>query len=112
MTIDEAAERVIPLPPDQMAGYAMDWRHDPEWTQGIRTARTAEPGLGARPHPGRAADGAAPGSGKGPGPARGGGARFEVRLPVLGESAPSLPADRDRLIATARHPQGFHKVGP
>ncbi|WP_406397736.1 HAMP domain-containing histidine kinase [Streptomyces sp. NBC_00879] len=40
------------------------------------------------------------------------GTRFEVRLPVLGERAPSLPADRDWLIATARHPQGFHKVGP
>ncbi|MGW1496437.1 ATP-binding protein [Streptomyces sp. NPDC002402] len=40
------------------------------------------------------------------------GTRFEVRLPVLGETAPSLPADRDWLIGTARHPQGFHKVGP
>lgn len=38
MTIDETAERVIPLPPDRVAGYAMDWRNDPEWTQGIRTA--------------------------------------------------------------------------
>ncbi|MFE2415189.1 SRPBCC family protein [Kitasatospora sp. NPDC059408] len=39
MTIDETAERVIPLPPDVVAGYAMDWRHDAEWTQGIREAR-------------------------------------------------------------------------
>ncbi|GAA0674296.1 hypothetical protein GCM10010193_28940 [Kitasatospora atroaurantiaca] len=39
MTIDETAERLIPLPPDQVAGYAMDWRHDPDWTQGIREAR-------------------------------------------------------------------------
>lgn len=38
MTIDETAERVIRLPPDRVAAYAMDWRHDPEWTQGIRTA--------------------------------------------------------------------------
>ena len=38
MTIDETAERVIPLPPDRVAAYAMDWRNDPEWTQGIRTA--------------------------------------------------------------------------
>ncbi|WP_406002310.1 sensor histidine kinase [Streptomyces sp. NBC_00829] len=39
------------------------------------------------------------------------GTRFEVRLPVQGGTAPSLPADRDWLIAAARRPQGFHKVG-
>lgn len=47
MTIDVSAERVIPLPCEQVAAYAMDWRHDPEWTQGIRTAeltREAEGG--------------------------------------------------------------------
>ncbi|MGW7363543.1 hypothetical protein ACWGI8_08960 [Streptomyces sp. NPDC054841] len=38
MTIDETAERTIPLPPDQVAAYAMDRRHDHEWTQGIREA--------------------------------------------------------------------------
>ncbi|MEU6770006.1 SRPBCC family protein [Streptomyces sp. NPDC046759] len=38
MTIDETAERVIGLPPERVAEYAMDWRHDPVWTQGIRTA--------------------------------------------------------------------------
>jgi DNA-binding PadR family transcriptional regulator len=38
MTIDVSVERVIPLPPEQVAEYAMDWRHDAEWTQGIRTA--------------------------------------------------------------------------
>lgn len=38
MTIDVAVRRVIPLPPERVAGYAMDWRHDAEWTQGIRTA--------------------------------------------------------------------------
>lgn len=36
--IDETAERVIPLPTDRVAAYAMDWRHDAAWTQGIRTA--------------------------------------------------------------------------
>ncbi|GAA4304909.1 hypothetical protein GCM10023086_22410 [Streptomyces venetus] len=47
MTIDVTADRVIPLPPDGVAAYAMDWRHDADWTQGIRTAeltREAEGG--------------------------------------------------------------------
>ncbi|MBR8642788.1 SRPBCC family protein [Streptomyces tuirus] len=38
MTIDVTAERVIPLPPERVAAYAMDWRRDADWTQGIRTA--------------------------------------------------------------------------
>ncbi|MEV0172059.1 SRPBCC family protein [Streptomyces sp. NPDC050803] len=38
MTIDVTVERVVPLPPEQVAAYAMDWRHDADWTQGIRTA--------------------------------------------------------------------------
>ena len=38
MTIDVTAERVVPLPPERVAAYAMDWRHDAEWTQGIRRA--------------------------------------------------------------------------
>ncbi|MEU9671633.1 SRPBCC family protein [Streptomyces bobili] len=38
MGIDVSVERVIPLPCEQVAAYAMDWRHDAEWTQGIRTA--------------------------------------------------------------------------
>ncbi|WP_369269461.1 SRPBCC family protein [Streptomyces sp. R11] len=38
MTIDVSAERVIPFPPEQVAAYAMDWRHDRDWTQGIRRA--------------------------------------------------------------------------
>ncbi|MDT9696888.1 SRPBCC family protein [Streptomyces sp. P17] len=38
MTIDVSVERIIPLPAERVAGYAMDWRHDAEWTQGIRTA--------------------------------------------------------------------------
>jgi hypothetical protein len=39
MGIDVAVERVIPLPPERVAAYTMDWRHDAEWTQGIRTAK-------------------------------------------------------------------------
>ncbi|MEV1078033.1 SRPBCC family protein [Streptomyces sp. NPDC050211] len=48
MPLDETAERVIPLPPERVAAYAMDWRHDHEWTQGIRTAEltTEAPGGG------------------------------------------------------------------
>ncbi|MDI3406473.1 SRPBCC family protein [Streptomyces cavernicola] len=38
MGIDVTVERTIPLPPEQVAAYAMDWCHDAEWTQGIRTA--------------------------------------------------------------------------
>jgi hypothetical protein len=47
MSIDVTAERLIPLPVDRVAPYAMDWRHDHEWTQGIRRAaltREAEGG--------------------------------------------------------------------
>jgi hypothetical protein len=36
--MDVRVERVIPVPPETVACYAMDWRHDPEWTQGIRRA--------------------------------------------------------------------------
>lgn len=39
MDLDVTAERVLPHPPDEVAAYAMDWRHDHEWTQGIKTAR-------------------------------------------------------------------------
>ncbi|MGR4880497.1 SRPBCC family protein [Streptomyces sp. LARHCF249] len=47
MTIDVTAERVIPFPAHRVAEYAMDWRHDAEWTQGITEAaltREAEGG--------------------------------------------------------------------
>ncbi|MFI2431284.1 SRPBCC family protein [Streptomyces sp. NPDC018693] len=47
MSIDVTVERVIPLTCDRVAAYAMDWHHDAEWTQGIRTAqltRQAEAG--------------------------------------------------------------------
>lgn len=43
MALDVRQERVIALPPEQVAAYAMDWRHDHEWTQGIRTARLTTP---------------------------------------------------------------------
>jgi hypothetical protein len=42
--VDVRTERVIPLPPAQVAAYAMDWRHDHEWTQGIRSAELTRPG--------------------------------------------------------------------
>ncbi|MFJ7911792.1 SRPBCC family protein [Kitasatospora sp. NPDC096204] len=38
MPLDVTVERLIPLPPATVAAYAMDWRHDSEWTGGIRTA--------------------------------------------------------------------------
>lgn len=57
MPLDVTAERSLAYPPDDVAAYAMDWRHDHEWTQGIKTAtltrRADEPhrpdgfGLGA-----------------------------------------------------------------
>lgn len=43
MSIDVTAQRVIPLPPGDVAGYAMDYRHDHEWTQGIKTAQLTKP---------------------------------------------------------------------
>lgn len=39
MALDVTVERLIPLPPEVVADYAMDWRHDHEWTQGIREAQ-------------------------------------------------------------------------
>jgi Polyketide cyclase / dehydrase and lipid transport len=41
--MDVRAERVIPLPPERVAEYAMDWRHDAEWTQGIKEAALTKP---------------------------------------------------------------------
>ncbi|HET9861107.1 MAG TPA: SRPBCC family protein [Nocardioidaceae bacterium] len=38
MALDVQQTRLIALSPDTVAAYAMDWRHDHEWTQGIRTA--------------------------------------------------------------------------
>ena len=38
MTLDVMAERVIPLPTERVAAYAMDFRNDHRWTQGIRRA--------------------------------------------------------------------------
>jgi Polyketide cyclase / dehydrase and lipid transport len=42
--VDVEAERIIPLSPEKVAEYAMDWRHDHEWTQGIRRAELTKPG--------------------------------------------------------------------
>ena len=44
MSLDVTRQRVIPLPPRQVAAYAMDWRHDHEWTQGIRSAELTRAG--------------------------------------------------------------------
>jgi len=44
--MDVTAERVIALPRERVASYAMDWRHDHEWTQGIRAAALTAPGDG------------------------------------------------------------------
>ncbi|HEX5403542.1 MAG TPA: SRPBCC family protein [Pseudonocardiaceae bacterium] len=35
--MDVLVERVIALPPERVAGYAMDWRHDAEWINGIHS---------------------------------------------------------------------------
>lgn len=43
MSIDVTVHRVIPLPPHDVARYAMDYRHDHEWTQGIKTAQLNRP---------------------------------------------------------------------
>jgi len=41
--MDVTVTRVIALPPPRVAQYAMDWRHDHEWTQGIRRAELTRP---------------------------------------------------------------------
>ncbi|MGH3713126.1 MAG: SRPBCC family protein [Micromonosporaceae bacterium] len=43
MAMDVRVERVIGLPPEKVAAYAMDCRHDHEWTQGIREASLSKP---------------------------------------------------------------------
>jgi len=43
MALDVEARRHIPLPPTVVAEYAMDWRHDHEWTQGIKSATLTRP---------------------------------------------------------------------
>jgi hypothetical protein len=47
MGLDVEAQRVIPRPPAEVAAYAMDWRHDHEWTQGIKTAALTRPAASA-----------------------------------------------------------------
>ncbi|WP_034269981.1 SRPBCC family protein [Haloechinothrix halophila] len=36
--MDVSAQRVLPAKPSDVAAYAMDWRHDHEWTQSITNA--------------------------------------------------------------------------
>ncbi|OKI34561.1 hypothetical protein A6A25_25150 [Saccharothrix sp. CB00851] len=42
--VDVSARRLIPRSPEAVARYAMDWRHDHEWTQGIKRAELSAPG--------------------------------------------------------------------
>jgi Polyketide cyclase / dehydrase and lipid transport len=35
--MDVRVEQVIALPPERVAGYAMDWRNDAEWINGIHS---------------------------------------------------------------------------
>ncbi|PXY31611.1 SRPBCC family protein [Prauserella muralis] len=46
--MDVEASRVIAVAPERVAAYAMDWRNDARWTQGIRNAEltTEAPGGG------------------------------------------------------------------
>ncbi|HEV8559664.1 MAG TPA: SRPBCC family protein [Actinophytocola sp.] len=44
--MDVRAERVIPVSLERVAEYAMDWRHDHEWTQGIKQAELTTPAPG------------------------------------------------------------------
>ena len=46
MALDVTAQRVLPFPSARVAAYAMDWRHDHEWTQGIRSATLTRPADG------------------------------------------------------------------
>ncbi|MFF9815537.1 SRPBCC family protein [Streptomyces sp. NPDC014006] len=43
MTIDVTVRRTIPVPAEEVAAYAMDWRNDSRWTQGIRRAELTRP---------------------------------------------------------------------
>ncbi|MCE6994061.1 SRPBCC family protein [Saccharothrix sp. S26] len=44
--MDVSARRLITRPPDVVARYAMDWRHDHEWTRGIERAELSAPAPG------------------------------------------------------------------
>ncbi|WP_202919230.1 SRPBCC family protein [Saccharothrix deserti] len=44
--MDVTESRYIPRPPEVVAKYAMDWRHDHEWTQGIKRAELSSPAPG------------------------------------------------------------------
>ncbi|PXY34741.1 hypothetical protein DI005_01910 [Prauserella sp. PE36] len=40
--MDVKADRVIELPRERVAAYAMDWRNDAQWTQGITRAELTD----------------------------------------------------------------------
>lgn len=44
--VDVSARRLISRPPGVVARYAMDWRHDHEWTRGIKRAELSAPAPG------------------------------------------------------------------
>lgn len=44
--MDGSARRVITRPPEVVARYAMDWRHDHQWTRGIKRAELSAPAPG------------------------------------------------------------------
>jgi len=44
--VDVSARRLVNQPPEVVARYAMDWRHDHEWTQGIQRAELSAPAPG------------------------------------------------------------------
>ncbi|MFI9814428.1 SRPBCC family protein [Saccharothrix variisporea] len=44
--MDVTARRTIAREPERVAAYAMDWRHDHEWTQGIKRAELTSPAPG------------------------------------------------------------------
>jgi hypothetical protein len=44
--VDVSARRLVNQPPEVVARYAMDWRHDHEWTRGIKRAELSAPAPG------------------------------------------------------------------
>lgn len=46
MGVDVTERRLLAKPPPQVAAYAMDWRHDHEWTQGIKSAQLTREAAG------------------------------------------------------------------
>ena len=46
MALDVIRRRVIPLPVEQVATYAMDWRNSPAWTHHVRQSELTRPAPG------------------------------------------------------------------